>query len=363
MRELRMGIIGTGMAFEKLHYPAYQELQDRFRIVAVCDLSGEKAEKWAQKLGLGKQDIYADYREMARRPDIDAFDIMVPIELNYEVTEAVAAAGKPIICEKPLAPTMEQAEAARELPRKYNIPIMIAENFRYNDEVNLIRDFVRTRRVGEAIYFIWNRVVDFPTDMLGDKFPAREWRQHPEFPGGAILDTGIHDIAAMRHIFGAVDKVQSFGRRQEEDFAPFSAMAANILFKSGVIGNYTFFDAGKETQRPLIGLRIFGARGMIYLEERDCGTINIAHNDGRSEQVPYKPQRGYYNELLNFHKAATGEEPISVPPELEFGDARMLFTMLESAREGRIMEVDETAEYIPAYDQVRRSEDEMAMRH
>ncbi len=99
----------------------------------------------------------------------------------------------------------------------------------------------------------------------------------------------------------------------------------------------------------MIGLRIFGANGMIYLEERDCGTVNVAYNDGRSEQIPYKPQRGYYHELLNFYRAATGEEPISVTPELEFGDARMVFAILESAREGWIMPVDETAEYVPAY--------------
>ncbi|MGE5578372.1 MAG: Gfo/Idh/MocA family protein, partial [Syntrophothermus sp.] len=167
MRKVRMGIIGTGMAFEKLHYPAYQELQDKFQIVAVCDLAKEKAEKWAKNLGLGERDVYTDYRIMMHRPDIDAFDIMVPIELNFEVTEAVARAGKPIVCEKPLAPTMEQAEAARELPRKYNIPIMIAENYRYNDEINIIRDLIRTEKIGRALYFIWNRVVDFPKDMLG----------------------------------------------------------------------------------------------------------------------------------------------------------------------------------------------------
>lgn len=340
MKKVRMGIIGTGMAFERLHYPAYQELMDKFQIVAICDSDPQKAENWRQPLGLRPEDIYSDFHEMMKRDDLDAFDIMVPIELNYEVTEEVAQAGKPIICEKPLAPTKEQAEAARDLHRRYNIPIMIAENYRHNEEINMIRNLIRTKDIGTVFYFIQNRVIDFPQDMLKDKFPAKEWRQHPEFPGGAFLDTGVHDIAALRHIFGAIDFVQAFGRNQEEDFSPYTVIQANLQFKSGITGHFTFFSAGKEMQRPLIGLRIWGTNGMIFLEERDCGTINVAYNDGTSKQIPYQKQRGFYHELLNFYKAATGEEALSVTPEIEYGDAMTIFVILDSIKERKILPVD-----------------------
>ena len=353
MKRLRVGIIGTGMAFERLHYPAYQELQDQYEIAALCDQDLDKAKDWAQRLNIPGTNIYSDHKEMIKRTDLDLFDIMVPIDRNFTVTEEVAKAGKPIICEKPLAPNIEQARAHAELPRKYKIPIMIAENYRYNEEIDQIRDMLRTEKVGKPVYFMQNRVMDFPKDMWEDKFAAREWRQHPEFPGGIILDTAVHDMAALRHFFGAVDEAQAYGVPQDDEFAPYAVLSANIKFKSGVIGQFTFYCAGKEMQRPLIGLRVFCTRGMIYLEERDCGTINIAHDDGRSEQIPYRPQRGYYNELLNFYNAAIGKEPISVTPEMEFGDAKMLFDILKSADEGRIVKVDEEIEFVPAYAQNR----------
>ncbi len=350
MRKLRVGIIGTGMAFEKLHYPAYRELADKYEIAAICDSDINKAESWVKRLGIGSQNVYTDYREIAERKDIDLFDIMVPIEKNFEVTDAVAAiARKPIICEKPLAPDLEQARAHAGLPERYGIPVMIAENYRYNEEVDKIRDMVRTKKVGDIIYFIQNRVVDFPEDMLKDKFPAREWRQYPKFRGGAILDTSVHDLAALRHIFGAVDRLQAFGRRQAPDFSPYSVVNVNILFKNGVTGTFSFFSAGKEMQRPLIGLRIFGTGGMIYLEERDCGFINVMHNDGTHELIQYRPQRGYYNELLNFYNAAVGKEPISVTPEMEFGDAKMVFDILKSIEEETIVAVDREEHYTPFY--------------
>lgn len=353
MHKLKVGIIGTGMAFERLHYPAYQQLTDRYEIAALCDVDKEKAVNWANLLNLSQDNVYTDVQAMLSRDDLDVIDIMVPIEVNYKVTEEVAKrlAGqqKGIICEKPLAPNLEQAKRARELAQKYSIPIMIAENFRHNQEVDMIRDMVRTHRIGEVWYFVQNRVVNFPEDMLKNKFPAKEWRQHPEFPGGAFTDTGVHDLAGLRHIFGPIESLQAFGRPMDADFSPYAVLNVNFLFKSGITGNFNFFCAGKEMQRPLIGLRIFGTQGMIFLEERDCGTINIAYNDGRQEQIPYEVQKGYYNELINFHNALTGKDPISVTPELEYGDLKTIENILISIKEKKIIDVDDNAFYHPSY--------------
>lgn len=347
--QLRMGIIGVGLAFERLHWPAYQRLRDKFKIAAICDIDTHKLEKWKEPLGLSGADLFTDYKEMLSREDIDAFDIMLPIELNFEVTNEVAKAGKPIICEKPLAPTKEEALQAMRLPRKYDVPIMIAENYRYSEENNIIRDLVRNREIGDVYYFIQNRVVNFPADMHKDSFASTEWRQHPEYPGGEFFDTGVHDIAALRHIFGPIDAVQAFGVEEEADFAPYSVVQANMKFKSGVIGHFSFFCTGHEPQRPLVGLRIFGSEGMIYLEEASCGVVNVFYNSGGSQQIPYEPDRGFVNELLNFYKAAVGEEPLSVTPELEYGDALTVFAILEAIQANQIVEVDYEPEYEPAY--------------
>ncbi|MFW6270969.1 MAG: hypothetical protein ACOC4G_12940 [Bacillota bacterium] len=78
---------------------------------------------------------------------------------------------------------------------------------------------------------------------------------------------------------------------------------------------------------------------MIYLEERDCGIINVSYNNGKERQIPYKPQMGFYNELLNFYKAATVEESLVVTPEMEFGDTKTIFSILNSIRENRMVKV------------------------
>ncbi|MDP4094108.1 MAG: Gfo/Idh/MocA family oxidoreductase [Bacillota bacterium] len=341
MNKIRLGVIGTGMAWERLHYPAIQELGDKYEIVALCNRSRYDAENFAKKINLDLKNVYDDFNEMLRRNDLDAVDILVPIELNYVVSEAVAKAGKNFICEKPLASSIQEAEKYLDMARKYNVKIMIAENFRYNEEMNRIKELVGSGKIGDAIYFIRNNVNCFESEMKKDTFAATEWRQHPEFAGGEFLDSALHDLAGTRYIFGAIECVSAFGKPQKEEFMPYISINANLQFKNGVIGQYTYFPSGTETQNPAVGFRIFGTRGEIYLESKTCGIINISYDNGTSEQVKFTPERGYYNELYNFYNAMNGKEQISVTPEIEFGDVKTVFDILESISEKKIVYVDQ----------------------
>ncbi|HEX3047750.1 MAG TPA: Gfo/Idh/MocA family oxidoreductase, partial [Bacillota bacterium] len=270
------------------------------------------------------------------------------------VARIISGTGKGIILEKPLAPTLEQAEKCAELPKKYGVQMMIAENYRYNEDPNIIRDLVQQGPIGEVDYFIWNRVVNFPDDMKQDAFPAKEWRQHADFPGGEFYDVSVHDMAALRHIFGPIDELMAYGQKKEAALGQLAIVNVVFRFLSGFTGSYNFYCAGKEMQRPLVGLRIIGRKGEIYQEERDSGVINVAYTDGTLKQISYTPQRGYYNELLNFYNAFFGKEPISVTPELELGDAKTVLGILESIEQETPVKVDEQAAFIPAYDLGRK---------
>ncbi|MCX8132270.1 MAG: Gfo/Idh/MocA family oxidoreductase [Clostridia bacterium] len=341
MDKIRLGVIGTGLAWERLHYPAIQELGDKYEIVALANRTVEDAQNFAGKINLDLKNVYSDYKELLKRTDIDAVDILVPIELNFEVSEDAAKAGKNIICEKPLAANRQQAEKYLEIARNYPVKIMIAENYRYNEENNKIKDIVKSGKIGDIVYFIRNNINCFPCEMTKDTYAGTEWRQHPEYIGGAFLDAAVHDIAALRHIFGEVSCVQAFGKPQKEDFNPYVSVNTNILFQNGITGYFTYFPSGMEPQRPLVGFRIFGTKGELYLEEKSCGVINVAYNNGSSEQISYIPERGYYNELLNFYNALIGKEDIAVTPAIEYGDTKMIFDILDSISGNRIVYSDE----------------------
>ena len=76
-----------------------------------------------------------------------------------------------------------------------------------------------------------------------------------------------------------------------------------------------------------MGLRIFGSRGEIVLESKECGVVQIHYRDGRSEQKSFVPEKGFYNELLSFYNG-----DIVSTPEKELGDMELIFEILDQIK-------------------------------
>ncbi len=349
MKKIRLAVIGTGLAWDRLHLPAIQELSDKYEIVAMANLHQDKLFEAADKVGLSHENTYVDYHEMLQRKDIDVVNVAVPISMNYKISRDVVNAGKHLICEKPLAPNMEEAIDFVKLQKEQKVKIMIGENFRYNEENNIIKKIIEEKRIGDVLYFIKHNAFDFEESMNGDSFASTKWRQHPDFQGGMIMDAGVHDIAELRYIFGEMSHVSAFGNPIGHDYAPHININCNLMFKSGAVGYYVFCLKGHEPQKPSLGLRIFGSKGMIYLEDTSCSVVNVYYNDGRHEMLTYTPSRGYYNEFVNFYEAMVNNKKIQVTPLVEFGDMKLIFALLESAKDKRVVTIDDSESFIKDY--------------
>ena len=157
---------------------------------------------------------------------------------------------------------------------------------------------------------------------------------------GGDLDAAIHDplVCATCLVRSGICPPLAFRRR----FQPYAVVRQKIYRKRGRL---TYFPAGREVQKPAVGLRIFGTHGQLYLEDTACGVVNIFYHDGGHELLGYQPNRGYYNELLNFYHALQGTEEIAVTPEVEIGDFRTVYAILQSIRDQDIVKVDRTPAY------------------
>jgi len=108
--KLKLGVIGIGLAWDKLHQPALAQLGDCYEIVAMCDTEIEKARGAAAALHLPAEQIYSDHKQLLQQSNIDVVLTLVPISENFEVARDVILAGKDLIAEKPLAATLEGAK-------------------------------------------------------------------------------------------------------------------------------------------------------------------------------------------------------------------------------------------------------------
>lgn len=337
MKKIKLGIIGTGMAWNRLHYPALKQLCDKFEITALCDTDIQKAKSVAKTIGLSEQNVYDDANEMLSNADVEAVDTMVPISQNYEIANKAISSKKNLIAEKPFAANPDDAQKLQQLAKDNNVKVMVAENFRYEEENLIIKDIVSKGKIGQVIYFIENNTGDFSEDIKKDTFAAKEWRQHPTFKGGIFLDSGIHDVARMRFLFGDVESLYATARKQNDEFCPYSSIHSQLKFKNGVIGHYNYFDRIKETQAPYMGFRIIGTDGEVFLESREKGYVYVSHKDGSEQQIKYTPSKGYYNELLNFYNALSSNEDIVSTPEKETGDIQTIFNIMHSVETNSVV--------------------------
>jgi len=342
MSKIKLGIVGLGLAWERLHEPALKRLFDKYEIKAVCDRDYNEAKKVADAYNLSDDAVFIDYQIMLDRADIEAVDLMVPISANFEVAKAVINSKKYLIAEKPFAASVEGAKELIRLANKNNVKILVAENIRYEEENVIIKSLIAENKIGEIAYFIDNNITEFPADMLKDTFAATEWRQHPDFKGGIFLDSAIHHIARHRFLFGNVKSIYASGMPSSVDFIPYSCINALLTFENHVTGHYSFYGISKETQAPLVGLRIFGTKGEIFLEEKSCGFVNVSYKDGRHDAIPYKPGEGYYQELYNFYDAIRENTEgdladIVSTPEKELGDIQVIFDILDSIQKEKVI--------------------------
>ena len=109
---LRVGVVGCGNVALNFHLPSYQANPDRFDVVGLADPTPERLDLGRLAAGLGTGQVHLDSKAMLARDDIDLVDICTPQHLHRDVIVAAAAAGKHIVCEKPLASVPAEAVAA-----------------------------------------------------------------------------------------------------------------------------------------------------------------------------------------------------------------------------------------------------------
>ena len=122
MRKTGFGVIGTGIVGGAWHAHVYHHMP-KSELVAVCDLNGERAREIADRYGV--QHVYTDYRELLARDDIAAVSIATPDFAHRDIAVAAARAGKHILVEKPLATTVEDAEAILAAVDEAGVKLMV----------------------------------------------------------------------------------------------------------------------------------------------------------------------------------------------------------------------------------------------
>jgi len=252
---LGIGLIGTGWVSD-VHARALLQTPGA-RLVAVTSRNRERGQAFAQKFGIVR--VYTDHRAMLADHELDVICVGVPNNLHEPVVLDAAAAGKHVICEKPLATNLDEGERMVAACKKAGVMLGLAV------ELCFVPKFVRAKQIAES-------------GALGNVYQVHQRVQHggPHSPwfytrdeagGGILMDMGCHAIEVTRYVLG-YPKPTAVYARMANHLHPDSELEDHCIliveFETGVTAMLEpswALKGGMESH-----LNLFGTKGVLYVD-------------------------------------------------------------------------------------------------
>jgi predicted dehydrogenase len=281
--------IGAGY-FSVFQYEAWQRIPET-TITALCNSKIEKAKPIMEKYGIPHH--YTDYKEMIEREKPHFVDIITPPETHLDMCTFAADHGVHIICQKPLAPTIKEAEEIVRYVRKKGVRFVVHENWRFQPWHREIKKLIDSGIIGKV------HTLSFRSRM-GDGWGEQAYipRQpyFREYPRFVVYENGIHFIDTYRFLLGEIDEVYAVLRKLNPVINGEDCAQVIFRFKNGEVG---YWDANRYNEPNYPSPRytfgeflIEGEQGSIRLYGN--GKITIARLGEKEKDHPY------HNENINF---------------------------------------------------------------
>ena len=320
MDPIRLAIIGAGIFARDAHLPSLRNLRDRFTIVAVYSRTHANAAAFAAEIG-AEVEIYTDLDALLAAPTIDAVDVVLPIPVMAPVVEKALRSGKHLFSEKPLAADL--ATSRTLMAAQQGQVWMVAENWRYESAYVKAAELVKSGAIGQPVTCHMALYLPMPANS---KYFHTLWRRTGEFSGGALLDGGVHHIAALRLVVGEITAVTAMTAHASTTFASADTLSATLDFANGAVGSYLVTYA---TGAPWPGyLHVVGDKGALRVQR---GEIELTQGT-QTEVLKCEKFDGVEKELVAFAAAILEGQPHTNTPEEGLQDVAVLEAMLQIGR-------------------------------
>lgn len=336
MTTLNLGIIGTGLAVHKLHWPALLSLEDRFRITAFCDIDRRNAEHFADYMPASMDQFTRDYYELLAREDVDAVLISLPIPLQAQVITDSLEAGKHVLCEKPQAATFAEANTLWPVVEAFpDQVLMIAENWFYRDDLRYAMTLLQQGEIGRVHTMSFRRLKQL-IPRPGE-FSSTPWRWQGAYEGGPHLDGGVHQIALVRMLMGDAERISGEVQDANQTHGGPSQLSVNLRFVDNAIGSFMLGSPSAEMPPDENGIRIYGSDGVMSVNDE---RILVWKNGKTYRHQVERQDFGYINEFHNFHDAVIHGSDVIGDFYQSWRGMEFVHLALRSAEEGRALATD-----------------------
>ena len=277
-----IGIVGAGVVF-KDHARAYQALSDRASLVGIAEIDSGKLDR-------ATTDFFApvatrDYRQLLERDDIHIIDICSPPQLHREMVESALRAGKIVICEKPMAQNLAEADAIVELAEEFPNRVSVVFQLRYLPAIEKMIWLRDSGRLGNLHLAHFRRIAAFERHRQG---MIDWWGAWATAGGGALMTQFIHNIDLLYHLLGPASEVTGSMETLVGDIESEDTVVATIRFESGAMAQCISSLAAHGDENVL---DVFADQASVHLpwqlKARDA-RVGRALNRALSKRMPLK---------------------------------------------------------------------------
>ncbi len=335
---LKIGVIGFGF-MGRVHTACWQRLADA-EVVAICDANPHCKEDAQRALGniqgvlrpidFDRLATYHDVDDLLRHPDLDAVSIALPTHLHAATAVRALAAGKHVLCEKPMALTLEQCDRMVEACHQTGKILQIGHCVRFWPEYAKAAEIVRSGQYGQVVAASLRRLSASPT------WAVDGWLSDESRSGGIVLDLHIHDTDYLLYLLGRPQAVYSRGSRGPGRGVVH--VATEYVYGDGQVATAE----GSWAVMPLFGFQmsfilVLSSATLVY----DCNqspSLKVYPREGEAFSPTLAEGDGYTRQVEHFARRVRGEAcDVVTTVESSRESVEMVLAEIESMQTGKIV--------------------------
>jgi predicted dehydrogenase len=323
---LRIALVGPGHIGQR-HAAQYAKMPD-VRVTAVVATETPKAEPLALQAGARPFD---SLDEALSSVDVDVVDLCTPTPLHKAGVLAAATAGKHVICEKPLARSIADAEEMVDACRSRGLTLMVGHVLRFFPQYEAARSLIQSGAIGAPV---------IARTFRGNGFPHgwHNWYADPTDSGGLLLDMVLHDFDWLRWTFGEVERVYARGLVRDVSKGRDYALVT-VRHRSGVLAHVE--GTWSHTTPFNMKLEVAGDAGLIDYDVSQARPVRFTPRQtvsGGEKKVPVPEsplaEDPYFLELRHFVDVIRGEAEPRITPDDALAAMRIALAALDSIETG-----------------------------
>ena len=317
MKPVGIGVIGCGFVGRGAHVPAMDEMPEA-RLVAIADADDRRRAKVAGKYKLDA--AYPEHLALLANRDVEAVIVAVPTPLHSEVAIAAMEAGKHVLCEMPLASTIDDVQRMIDVAQRQGVILMPGLNFRFTPNYVKAKQLIDSGSVGDMAALTYREWI--PATDLAAQWPAGAWMWNIEQSGGPLFTLAVWSIDLIRWLTGGeivqVHATTNYTRLEKTGGTLGYDAAVAMRMSTGQIASLQY--SGSVNHEATISiLEVVGNATNVLTATNNDRVALLADEPSRSEwnvKQPGPRMWGHYQQDVHFVECVRqGRQPSIVPDD------------------------------------------------